>query len=362
MALQHMDFPSGSPGIWGGSTTNMENGVYANVATSGANSGVGFINDPDPNVTGSVLSVSRGSQNGYGERVRYVLSTTQSVVGMACRVWLPNLPTQNTAVPTIFGFNDISNNRLVNLIPLSTGALRVSYDINETAESFTTPGPVVVAGTWHHIEMKCDIPNGSIEVRVDGVPVIILTGQDIADENFAQVVFGATNVGTELQSPSSVYYKDFVIWDGSGTENTDFLGSVQVYLLSPDSDVSFNWTPSTGSTGWNLIDEAPADDADYISADDTPPAASSFGVTNLPEDVTSIRGLKSFVRALKTDGGDGQLQVSVISNGTTGNGTDRPVTTVATYWSDIWEVDPDTSSSWTRSAVNQVNLQVDRTL
>lgn len=46
-----------------------------------------------------------------------------------------------------------------------------------------------------------------------------------------------------------------------------FVASVDIQLLSPDADVSAgDWTPSTGSTLFECIDEVVADAADYISS------------------------------------------------------------------------------------------------
>lgn len=368
MSIQHMDFPSGSDGLWGYGNINCldyaDDGVYAyvNKATILGLNGCSMVEDPDPNVTGACLIVYRNTTNNYSDQLRYVLTSTKTTVGMCGRIYLSSLPEDNLANPAIYVFKDGGNNRMVELTVLSTGALRVLYDIDGTQETYDTPGPVLVAGTWFHVEMKCDFTAGDIEVRVEGVTQINLTGQDISNAGTcAQVAFGCENGVGLVQSPNQVYYKDFVIWDGDGSGNNDFLGAVQVYDLYPDGDSSFNWTASTGSTGYNLIDEAPSNDADYIYADDTPPAASLFTMNDLPEDVSSIRGIKTYARMRKTDGGDGWAQISMVSNGTAGNGTDRPVTTAFTYWSDIFELDPDTSANWTRSGVNAALLQINTT-
>ena len=368
MSIQHMDFPSGSDGLWGyGSYDELndaDDGIYAYIRKAGddVESGCSMVEDPDPNVTGACLTTRRTLTNNYTEQLRYVLSSGKTTVGVAFRLYLPSLPSANVYTPPVINFNDSGNNREICLTMDTTGALRVKYDMNDTEEQYVTPGPVLVAGTWYHIEIKVDYTAGDIEVRVEGVPQIELTGQDIGTGPCAQIALGCQNGVGEIQSPDRIYYKDLVIWDGDGSVNNDFLGSVQVYDLAPTADDSFNWTASTGSTGYNLVDEAPPNDGDYIYADDTPPAASTFEMSDLPEDVSSIRGIKTFSRARKTDGGDGWMQVSLVSNGTDGNGTDRPVTTNFTYWMDVFELDPDTSANWTRSGVNAALLKIDRTL
>jgi hypothetical protein len=69
----------------------------------------------------------------------------------------------------------------------------------------------------------------------------------------------------------------------------------------------------------------------------------------------------TIVRAAKTDGGDGSLQVSVVSSGTAGDGTNRPITVAQTYWTDVHDLDPHTSAAWTPTTVNAAQLKINRT-
>lgn len=103
-------------------------------------------------------------------------------------------------------------------------------------------------------------------------------------------------------------------------------------------------------------------DMSFISADNAPPSPYVSELSNLPADVTSVKALMTRVRAAKTDGGDGSLQVSVVSNGDIGSGANRPITTSQTYWSDVFQTDPDTSAPWLPSAVDLAQLQLDRTV
>ena len=64
---------------------------------------------------------------------------------------------------------------------------------------------------------------------------------------------------------------------------------------------------------------------------------------------------------LKTDGGAATVQMSMRSNGSDDAGADNAITTAATYWYDISEIDPDTATAWTPTSVNNSLLVVDRT-
>jgi hypothetical protein len=70
-------------------------------------------------------------------------------------------------------------------------------------------------------------------------------------------------------SPISGGFSGF--WfNGGGTTTPgviSFDNGVSAYTYArPSSDITTQWTPSTGTAHWSLIDETPADDADYLYA------------------------------------------------------------------------------------------------
>lgn len=353
MAIHFMDNFS----LYGTDESFLTNGVYA---TAGFAT---LVTDPDVNATGTVIQI--GPTNSEDQPIRKVLLTARQTTGIACRMWMDDLPASSGMGPMI-QFMDVNATPHITLSVRTTGQIFVTRGGFSGTVLGESSGPVLVANAWQHIEIKTKIHAtlGTVEVRVDGVPKITLTGQNTANSGIlttAQVAFNgkATGLGASINA----YIKDFITWDDQGSSNNDFLGTCQVVTLTPNGDNSFNWTASTGTTGYNLIDEAPPnDDTDYISADNTPPAASSFNLTNLPVDVTSVKGLMTMVRARKTDGGDGNVQVSMLSSASTANGADRPITVAYTYWMDVFETDPATSGAWTPVAVDASKIKINRTV
>jgi hypothetical protein len=92
------------------------------------------------------------------------------------------------------------------------------------------------------------------------------------------------------------------------------------------------------------------------------PAAYKCSISDLPITVTSVRGIMPIHRSRKTDGGDGNMQLGVISAAATGLGSNRPITTAYTYWYDIFDADPNGAAAWTRISFNAINLQLNRTV
>lgn len=354
MAIQWMD----DFGSYGNTESYMLNGLYAALETG--NASFDLVTDPDVGATNIVGRFTDGTDNDYCVGPRKVLSSTVTTAGAAARFWPASLPATNNAYPVFFSFRTNANARIVDVGILSTGAIVARNFV--TGVFHETTGPVMVANGWQHVEVKVVINSvvGSIEIRVEGVTVLNVTGIDTGTNGVAQVAFaGERNL---TQGFPTFYFKDFVLWDGTGSYNNDFLGSVSVVALTPDSDNSFNWAASTGSVGYVLIDESTPNDADYISAINPPPAASTFGLSNLPPDVTSVKGLMTLVRARKTDGGDGNLQASLVSNSVGATGANRPITTAYTYWYDIHEIDPNTTAPWTPVAVDAALLKLNRTV
>ncbi len=334
----------------------LTNGAYAEVLSSSPGA-VDLVDDPDPNISTTVLQILPRATN---PRVRKVF-TTQATIGASFRVWYDSLPVA-TNRRAWFRFSDNVNATICELSVNPSGQIEL---VNNAGVSLgLTTAPVIVANAWQHIEVKL-VQGGAgastCEVRVEGQTVLNLTGLTFGNNNnFSCLEFRALDGSNSGQA---VYFKDLVIWNTLGAYNTDFLGSVSVYTLRPDGDVALNWTPSTGSTGWDLIDESDPDDANYISAGTGPiPSAYRSTLTDLPPDVTAVRGLMSVVRARKTDGGDGSLQVGIDSGPATDLGADRPMTTAFTYWADVSEENPDTSTAWTPATVNAAGLRINRTL
>lgn len=475
MTLQHMDNFS----VYGTVMALLTNGIYAQ-----ANGDQQLVADPDGISPGRVLR--QNSSAASYPTLRYIYPLAQPVVGSANRVWMNILPTGGQDRPKVFSWRNAANSEQAYLMIESTGQL--IFNDTGTAggtTNFITPAPVMTANGWWHIEAKYTRSGGgSIEVRVEGITVISITGLGYgAVADIAQTAFH----GPQSNFSSAVkYMKDLAIWDGQGTQNNNFLGSVIILDLTPDTDVALNWDKSsplfsgadllrdlvpfniltasgalasgnqvrinntyynwtsgsvdTGApagtsanpwlvnmgasttdallnmfkainasgvagtdystaltintfvgasgvsatqlgivalngvslytcteTGANTAWAAGAmfvgvNDMSFISAPNPPPAAYECSLSNLPVNVTSVRGLMTMVRAMKSDGGDGSLQVSLISGASTDDGANRPITATMNYWLDISELDPDTAAPWTPLAVDAVTMKINRTV
>jgi hypothetical protein len=316
--------------------------------------------DPDPNASGNVI---RFRSFGNGAR-RVFTQGPLATVGVALRLWMTQLPSFTSACIRML---DGGNNLLANIAITPTGIIEAYNGSVGHGGVYLggTTGPVLTATAYHHIEVKfvMSLTVGTLEVRVDGAPVLVLTGLNMGAASSSQVALGTTNDYNGTASRDE-YIKDFVVWNSTGTYNNDFLGTVSVVSLTPASDVApLNWTPSSGTTGFNLVNASPPNDSvNFIKAPFPLPGPASFALTSLPVNVTTVRGIITQVRARKEDGGDGSLQSALVSGESSSLGANRPITTAATYYEDVFEVDPATSVPWTPAGTNAAKLKLNRTV
>lgn len=319
------------------------------------------IADPDPLAVGErclVIDTTGANNNPYVSNYISLPSPTAGTIGIAARYWFTGFGV-DVSRQVLAAWLTVVSGGLASLIVEATGALTIRSGVHPGVDIASTGGPVIAMNSWNHIESAYNGTTGAMEVRVNGVPV--LTGVSV---NLGEIaIVSAQRRNTTGAKGPAFYMKDFVIWDDSGTRNNDFMGTVICRRFKPNSDVTLGgWTLSTGASGFALLAKDAVDDATYLSADDTPPAPMQYGMENLPPDVTSVRAIVSVVRGRKIDGGDANLQVSLISNGDLDNGADRPITTAFTYYFDVSELSPDTAAPWTPVEFDAMTTQVNRTI
>lgn len=341
--------------------SRLTNGPYAEAA--GGSAGGDLSVDPDPTAGGFRVLSMGGNANSI---VRKVLTAAQTVVGVAYRLWLSAIPAASNNALRIASFCDQNNVEHGYLTIDASGFLQYNRtDSTGDVNIASSISPVVIANAWNHYEIKVvfDAAAGSVEVRREGYTVLYVAG--VRTTRNTGAIASCYNVAfrnTYFLGPT-LYFKDLIIWDGTGAYNNDFIGSCQVYEIFPDGDTTMGWNTSAGATAYNLINDAnPDDDTGYISAPLPLPANPvEVTMTDLPLNVTSVRGVMSIHRSRKTDGGDGQIQSTLIYGASNSAGADRTITTAFTYWWDMFERAPG-NVQWTKAIVDALRMKLNRTV
>lgn len=217
-------------------------------------------------------------------------SSTGRLVGMRGKM---TAVSAGTGVSAILYIKDSSANiRFILEYVESTGALRINPPDNSTSVGATITSATAFPpnNSWQTIEVGLfytgvtAAPNNTAiwEVKVNGVTVADLSG---SIGNSTTPTLQQIQLGSGAGSPGLIGYSH--IWSkkysGSGVAFAagDFLGNVQRGILRPDAEgsnyppaVGTRWSPISGSTFFEMVDETLADSGtSYILNTTTPTGA-----------------------------------------------------------------------------------------
>lgn len=228
---------------------------------------------------------------------------------------------------------------------------------NESGTVLGQTGPGVYAfNVWTFWEIKVTFnqTTGSVEVRKNGspTPVINVTGIDTcntANEYANQI---------RLESNSNqIVYDDFYVCDTAGSLNNDFLGDVASYAYDPDADTLVEWTLSSGSTAWSLLDETPYNDTDFI---ETSTNAQKVRMTHENVDADDVvYGVTQHVFVRKTDVTLCSARAIQKVGGVDYSGPTLVLSTSYQGANRLMETNPNTGNQWTPAEINASEFGVE---
>lgn len=298
--------------------------------------------------------------------MRRVLGGQKTTVGIAAAFYFTALPTLPGRC-RLFDFRDSNNSVQVTIGVDTTGTISAFRGTNDQVLLGTSASPVVVAEAYQHIEAMAFFSQtiGTIEVRVNGVTALSLSGIDTVATSIvgcSQVGIGGTNGSSSAQE---IFFDDVFCYDDTGSFNNTFIGDRRVLTLFPDANtIQADWTAVGAATGYECIDEAnPDGDTTYITASvpGSPGPISEFGIDNLPAGISAISAVVVVEFARKTEAGVANTQWSVISGASETAGADKPMTEIYTYRQDVFETDPASAAPFTPSEVDALLIKVERT-
>jgi hypothetical protein len=269
----------------------------------------------------------------------------------------------------IFDFRDASNGVQLTVGIDTTGTITVYRGTLAGTILGTSASPVISAETYQHIEAVVFFSQtvGTVEVRVNGVTAISLSGQDTVATTLvecSQVKIGGININIQSSS-ATVNIDDVFCYDDTGSFNNTFIGDRRVITLFPDADtIQADWTVVGAANGFDAIDQVTPDgDTTYITAGipGSPTPISEFGMENLPAGVSAISGVVLVNFSRKTEAGVANVQMSAISGASETAGTDQPMTEIYTYRQDVFETDPASAAPFTPAEVDALLIKADRT-
>lgn len=208
---------------------------------------------------------------------------------------------------------------------------------------------------WHYFEFKAVIATGtggSYELRHNETTDFSDTGVNTANSGSAS--WDAIDLNNTAGT-TGIRIDDIYVLDGTGSVNNDFLGDSVVEGRLPTGDgATLDWTPSTGSAHWSLLDDT--DDATRVTTD-TPGDIDYLTFDSLSFITGTIHGVMTITTVGLDQLGSRTMRNKVLSAAATANGATQAVeTTTFSSIFDVFETDPNTSSAWSISAVNAASF------
>jgi hypothetical protein len=246
----------------------------------------------------------------------------------------------------------------------TTEMLAIECQTDGTLSAIVSGSPVstttgkYIAGVWQYFEVKVLLKGtavGSVAWQIDGVvdtvtpTITTITAGTSCDK--IRFVGGSTNNAWQVD--------DIYIGDSSGT--TDFLGDVQIVTLFPNADDAVQYTRSSGSFNYEMVDDLPQDnDGTYNQADtsgfeDTFDFA-SFGIGG----GDTIHAVGVNVHHTKVDAGAANIYAVTKSGGT--SYTSSAITAAVGYQLDyrVWIEDPNGDIAWTSTNLDAAKFGYQR--
>lgn len=217
------------------------------------------------------------------------------------------------------------------------------------------------ANEYHSYEFGFTVSDGAgvIQVKMDGVDLINLTGLDTK----ATAVATPANITSLVFDETGWAVGDTVDMDDAHFEDTlTFHGDWKLELLTPTSDDLTEWTASSGGTHFDDVDEIPAnDDTDYIEATAIN-QRDSFGFSNIAAVNPTIKCVQ--LMAMCKLPGAGTAQLSLYQRDAVPVEDASAAQAVATgnyrYAWVVQETDPIAGGAWTPTNVDARRFGVKR--
>ena len=196
----------------------------------------------------------------------------------------------------------------------------------------------VHTGVWYHIEIlvNCTV-TGQADILINSVNILSVGG----DFEQSVTLTGVNQVRINTQ-PSG---NDLYVCDLRMAEGTDVgVGDARIVLLKPNADGSFTeWTTSTGTVHYTLVDEVPIDNNDWVESD-TPgkrelfAAEDTIGTYDEIDDVQTVH----WVEVLGT--GTAKHYVNSVEGGV--------IDSVGKFDLGMWLVEPGSGTNWSQANVD----------
>lgn len=337
--------------LWGegfehyGTVGDMTDGLWAEISTIGTS------------FAANAATGQKCLQVGNLARGRRYLGDDYEKVGIALHFKLAALPVNTGHTFSILGLrnSDPDDPDILHLRVTSAGRIQlISGELDTTPDIVTTSKLAVAAGVWNHLEIVADAGTGMAEVRINGKPGIASAAVAALTGLISEFTFGVYDTGTSRLFVQTSF--DDIIAQGGA--DVDFLGLAGCYYLQPNSDgVPQEWELTSGANAYPLVNElVPDDDTSYIFTGEVD-AVATLGVEALPLNVVEVLAVIPIARVRKTDTGECDVALGVVSGGVPAEGPEVALTSGYSYQWFVFETDPEDDVAWEPSPMPNITIR-----
>lgn len=218
----------------------------------------------------------------------------------------------------------------------------VAYRNNSVLATGTT---TLLQDVKYYVEFK--FTDTTYEVLLDGEVELSGTMTSLGGAPWTRIRLYSESAGNNRGRIDDMYVND-----STGSINNDYLGEISVVALLPDADgTPQEWTPSTGSTAYEILDNVPPTSA-YVEGENVDDEL-RVELPDIPFDVNQIHVVDLVYRHAKNGSGPCTIETSLIQNSveSTADSTDPAEGTYAWSFNKL-ELDPDTEAAWDPDTFN----------
>jgi hypothetical protein len=304
---------------------------------------------------------ANASVNGFSYVIPFGAPIVTGFIGCAMFIY-----PANTSMPLIQLFDSVNN----------TCQVTISFEPNGVIKAYQGNGRggllyaasyagVYQQDEWFHVEIKgtIDAVSGYVEVRINTVPVLSISGIDTkvsAVTGFDSIVIG-DNASHWNGATLAVAYDDLFVNDTSGSSNNSWSGNLRIFgAFMIANGATDNFTiggSSPAPTNWQSVLNQALDDTKYVYS-------STVGNIDLYEPNPVVTG--PLVRALQVrmalrqDDATQRVARAQLRIGTTvySGVVDQYTNQTYTLYKERWNLSPATGVTFTGSEVNGLQAGV----
>lgn len=202
-------------------------------------------------------------------------------------------------------------------------------------------------------ELVIHATTGRFTVYIDGNQVLNLTNVNTRNGTPTTVDKITPTLSANLGGSAKVRIDDIYVID-SATRLTNHPRIVSQPVTGDGA--TLNYTPSTGTSHYAVVDEIPASAADYLSAS-TVGDVDELTLAALSSTPLSIEEVCVVGYLQKTDATTRSMALGVKSGGTTSDGPNYALNSTGLRHERPIATDPNTAAAWSASGVNSLTLR-----